>query len=54
MINVEIYTDACASSPFETTSINWDSVVGIGGVLVINGNIVEFFSLEVNARIFLG
>ena len=50
-LRVEIYTDACAKSPFESESINWDSAIGIGGILVINGNIAEFPSLEANGRI---
>ena len=50
-LNVEIYTDACAKSPFGSDSVNWDSGVWIGGILVIEGNIVEFFSLEANGGI---
>ena len=50
-LNVEIYTDSCARSPFESESIIWDSGIGIGGILVTNGDIVEFFALEVNERI---
>ena len=50
-LKVKIYTDACAKSPFESESINWDYGIGIGGILAINGNIVEFSSLEVNERI---
>ena len=42
-IKVEIYTGACAKSPFESGSINWESGVGIGGILVISGNVVGFF-----------
>ena len=49
-IKVEIYTDACARSPFETTSINWDYGVGIGGILVIDGDVVEFHQLEVGEK----
>ena len=51
-INLEIYTDACAKSPFEKEDICWDSGIGIGGILIINGKAVEFFSLEVNKRTF--
>ena len=51
-LKVGIYTGACAKSPFELGSINWESGIGIGGILVIiNGNIVVFFSLDVNERI---
>ena len=53
-IKVEIYTDACARSPFETTSTNRDSWVGIGWILVIDGKIVEFFSLEVGENTPIG
>ena len=53
-LKIEISTDACASSPFESESINWASGIGIGGILVINGEVVEFFSLEVNTKIPLG
>ena len=49
-LKVEIYTDACAMSPFETTSINWDYGIGIGGVRVTNGRVVEFFALEVGGK----
>ena len=42
---VEIYTDSCAMSPFESGSLNLDSGIGIGVVLVINGDNAEFFSL---------
>ena len=51
-LKVKIYTDACARSPFESESINWDSSIGIGRILVISGNIVEFPSLEVGGRVF--
>ena len=30
-INLEIYTDACAKSPFGKDAINWTSGIGIGG-----------------------
>ena len=50
-LNVEIYTDACARSPPESDAINWDSGIGIGGILVIDGNIVDFFSLEADGGI---
>ena len=46
-LKVEIYTDARAAS-FRKSSTNWDSGVGIGGILVINGEIVEFPSLELD------
>ena len=50
-INLEIYTDARAKSPFEKEGVNWGSGIGIGGILVINGKVVEFSPLEVNKRI---
>ena len=37
MLKIEIYTDECARSPFETTSIIWNSAIGIGWILVIDG-----------------
>ena len=49
-INLEIYTDACAKSPFEKGAVNWTSGIGIGGILLLGGKVVEFFSLEVNKR----
>ena len=50
-LKVEIYTDDCAKSPFESDSINWTSCIGIGWILVANGEVVEFSSLEVNTKI---
>ena len=41
-LNVEVYTNVCAESPFEPESINWESETGIGGILVVNGIVVEF------------
>ena len=41
-LKIEIYTDACAKSPFEKETINWASGAGIGGILVIRGKVVEF------------
>ena len=49
---MEIYTDACAKSPYEKDKINWSSQIGIGGILLVNGEIKEFFPLEVNERVF--
>ena len=31
--------------------INWSSQIGIGGILLVNGEIKEFFSLEVSKRV---
>ena len=42
-LKIEIYTDACAISPFEKEKINWASGVDVGGILVVNGKLVEFF-----------
>ena len=50
-LKVEIYTDARAKPPFEKTSINWGSGIGVGFIRVVNGEIVEFFSLEANEKI---
>ena len=43
MLKIESYADACDRSPFEKASINWGSGIGIGGILVINGEVDEFF-----------
>ena len=51
-LKVEIYTDACAKSPFESDSINWTSGIGIGWILAAYGEVVEFHPLEVSAEIF--
>ena len=51
---IEIYTNACGRSPFEKTSINWKSGIGIGWILVINDSVVEFFSLEVGEKSIRG
>ena len=40
-LKIEIYTDACDRSPFGKESINWESWIGIG-VLVISGKVVEY------------
>ena len=50
-LKIEIYTGAFAESPFGKETISWASGVGIGGILAINGKVVEFSSLEVNAKI---
>ena len=50
-LKIEIYTDACDRSPFEETSINWESGIGIAGILVINGMVVEFPTLEVGENL---
>ena len=50
-LKFEIFTDACAKSPFGSDSINWTSGIGIGGILVVGGEVVEFSSLEVNTKI---
>ena len=48
---MEIPTDACAKSPYEKGEINWSSDIGIGGILLVNGEIKEFSPLEVNERV---
>ena len=50
-LKVQIVTDARAMSPFESEATEWDSRIGIGGVLVVNEAVVEFLSLEVGDRI---
>ena len=50
-LKIEIHTDAFGKSPFESDSINWTSGIGIGGILVIDGKVVEFCSLGVDAEI---
>ena len=53
-IRIEIYTDACDRAPFENESISWESWVGIGGILVISGIVVEFHSLDVGEKFTRG
>ena len=31
-LKIEIYTDECATSPFEKADIAWDTGIGIGGI----------------------
>ena len=50
-LKFEIFTDACAKSPFGSGSVNWTSGIGIGGILVVNVEVVEFPSLRVDAKI---
>ena len=47
-LKIEICTDACARPPYEMASINWESGIGIDGILVVNDIVAEFPSLEVN------
>ena len=47
-LKIEIYTDAFDRSPFEEDSINWESVIDIGGILAISGEDDESPSLEIN------
>ena len=49
-LKIQIYTDACAKPPFEKETINWPSGVGIGGILIVEGKVIEFPSLEVNTK----
>ena len=49
-IKFEIFAGACATSQFESDSINWASGIGIGGILASDGEVVEFPSLEANAK----
>ena len=53
-LKIEIYTDASARSPFVEDSITWESGIGIGGVLVVSGEVIEFPSLEINAKSPIG
>ena len=41
-LKVAIYTDSCAKSPAESDSINWTPGIGIGEILVVSGEVVEF------------
>ena len=50
MLQIEIYADACDRPPFEKTSIDWESGIGIGMILVVNGIVVEFPSIEAIGR----
>ena len=44
-LKIEIYTDDCDRPPYAMASINWESGIGIGGILVVNDIVVEFFSM---------
>ena len=39
-LKFEIYAGACAKSPPESDSTNWNSGIGIGCILVINGKVI--------------
>ena len=41
-LKIEIYTDAFARAPFGKDSTNWESVIGIGGILGVSGKVEEF------------
>ena len=51
-LNIEIYTDACARSPSERDAANWESGVGVVGILFASGIVYEFSSLGINGGIF--
>ena len=47
MVNIEIYNDARPLAPPGKGVINWDSGVGICGILLINGVVCEYLALEI-------
>ena len=50
MLKVEIHTEACVRSPFESDTINLGDAIGIGGGDPGNRRgVVEFSTLEVTA-----
>ena len=49
-LNIAIYTDARAMSPIETDTIDWESGVGIGGILALSGNLCEYSPLGINDK----